>query len=152
MILDSLNHTSSYLSLGGRIQAAFDYLKNFDQATPDGRLDLDGDKLYALVQTYETEPFDRRVFESHRRYADIQYILFGREIIHYAPSGALNPKAPYDTVRDVTFYEDSPGRAMPLEANEFVILWPQDGHKPGCVWDTPVTVRKIVLKILLPMS
>jgi biofilm protein TabA len=150
MILDALPHASTYFSLGDRFQAAFDYLATFDPSTPDGRHDLDGDNLYALVQTYESEASGQRTFESHRACVDIQYIFSGREIIFYGLSERMSPEAPYDPSRDVTFYEDSAeARPIHLAKGDFVVLWPQDAHKPGCLWETPVSVRKVVMKIRL---
>lgn len=153
MILDSLTNAQIYHPLGGRFKTAFDYLLKFDPSTPDGRYKLDGDDLFALAQTYRPETPNERIFESHRQYADIQYVFSGQEVIFYSPSEIMRPKASYDFARDVTFYEDGDGgRPIHLQAGDFVVLWPQDGHKPGCLWECPGLVRKVVIKMRLLSS
>lgn len=149
MILDTLSHAPTYFSLGARFQTAFDYLTNFDQATPDGRHDLEGDALFALVQSYTTDPPEDRIFESHLVYADIQYLLSGQEIIYYREPSSLSPKTEYDAKKDAIYYHPKDDRPLYLEAGTFVILLPQDAHKPGCIWDKPTPVRKIVMKLRL---
>ncbi len=147
MILDTLRHAPTYFSLGERFQTAFHYLTNFDPATPDGRYDLEGDSLFALVQSYTTDPPEDRTFESHHVYADIQYLHSGQEIIYYREPSSLTPKTAYDAKKDAIYYHAQDDRPLYLDAGAFVILWPQDAHKPGCVWDKPVPVRKIVMKL-----
>ncbi len=149
MILDRLQSSSQYRCIGSRFSQAFDYLESFAEDTPDGRYDLDGDNLYALVQSYTPDPAEHRTFESHRVYADIQYILSGREIIYYQDPSSLTPKAEYDPKKDATFYHCKDDRPLHLDSGTFVVLWPQDAHKPGCIWDQSAPVRKVVMKVRL---
>jgi biofilm protein TabA len=149
MILDHLSHAELYRPLGPLFREALDYLAKFDPKTPDGRHDLRGDDLFVLVQTLTTEPAEKRVFESHQRYADIQFVVSGREAIYYSPLAALRPKGDYDPKIDARLYDGANEVPLHLEAGWFTILWPQDGHKPGCVWQKPGEVRKVVAKIRL---
>ncbi len=147
MILDRLRHASPYRALGPLFGQAFDYLETFDPATPDGRHDLRGDHLFMLVQTFESAPSDEKSFETHRLYADIQYVLSGRETIWHQPASLLRPKTDYDAQKDIQFFHGEENHPLRLEAGDFVLFWPQDGHKPACQWDGPSQIRKIVAKI-----
>lgn len=149
MILDQLSHADSYGHLGPLFEKGFAYLKNFSPETPDGKHEIEGERLFALVQTYETAPASERQFEAHRRYADIQYIVEGREAIYYNDVSVLKAKAEYDAGKDVTFYHDRDDRPVFLGEGDFVVLWPHDAHKPSCDWDGAVKMRKVVLKVLL---
>lgn len=149
MILDRLPSSLLYRSLGDDFARAFDYLQSFPENTPDGRYDLDGDDMFALVQSYDSQPATERTFESHRIYADIQYVFSGRELIYYRDPTSLVPKAAYDEKRDATFYHDKDDQPLHLESGSFVVFWPQDAHKPGCIWEKPCPVRKVVIKIRL---
>ena len=71
MIYDALAHAALYRDLGPRFAAAFDFLAGFDPATPTGRVSLDGDNLFALVQSYQTAPAATKPFESHRIFATL---------------------------------------------------------------------------------
>jgi YhcH/YjgK/YiaL family protein len=103
-----------------------------------------------MIQTYQTEPEGQRTFEAHKKYIDIQYILSGRELILYKETSVLKHRKPYDPDRDVIFLEDVEAKQILLESGDFVIFWPQDAHKPGCMAHIPSEVRKIVAKIRLP--
>lgn len=148
MIADSLPHAARYYALHPLFRTAFDYLRQFPSGTPDGRHPIEGDRLFALPQSYETGSRTDKKFEAHRRFIDIQFILSGEEIIYHVPTERLEVSEPYHDERDVVFFRD-PIAASPtlLRAGDFSIYFPHDGHKPGCVHHTPVAVRKIVIKV-----
>src|SRR5687768_2776721 len=134
MILDTLSHSASYRQLGSRFVAGLKWLEEFSPATADGRYDIDGDHVFALVQSYDTVPPTEKKYESHRVYADIQYIAEGSEVIYYATIAGLVPTTAYDETKDCLLYSD-PAAATPLfmAPGRFAIFFAQDGHKPGCV-------------------
>src|SRR2546423_457006 len=80
-----------------RIQRALEYLCRFEAHLKPGRYDLDGERVYALVQQYTTKPVEQSQFEAHRRYIDVQYVHAGRETILWAPIATLGTVTmPYD--------------------------------------------------------
>ena len=147
MIYDNLGHAALYRSLGPRLALGLDYLGRFDAGTPDGRVALDGDNVFALVQSYQPGPAAERVFESHRAHIDIQCMVAGEEIIGYAPLSVLTVTTPYSEQKDVAFYSGPDDRPLFMSPGDFTILFPQDGHKPGCLWRSPATVKKVVVKV-----
>lgn len=151
MILDTLAHASTYRHLGPRFAAGLDWLEKASLDLADGRIAIAGDDVFALVQSYETVPPQARHYESHRTYADIQFLLSGEEVIHYAPTAGLRPITDYDAPKDVVLYSD-PAASTPLHcaAGTLAIFYPQDAHKPGCLSGaTAGPVRKIVVKVRL---
>ena len=59
MILDSLKNASLYTGLGDRFAIAFDFLSKTDFSTfPDGKVELKGDDVFAIAQTYKTKGID----------------------------------------------------------------------------------------------
>lgn len=150
MILDSLQRASRYASENPRLAAGLRYLARFDPATPDGRHDIDGDALFALVQRYDTAPGAEKRFEAHRRYADIQYVASGRERILHAPAEDLEVETSYDAAADVVFFRDpQASSSLLLAAGSFAVLYPHDAHKPGCMAGGREPVTKVVVKVLL---
>ena len=147
MIYDSLANAALYRGLSPRLALGLDYLRRFDPATPDGRVALDGDNVYALVQSYRPTPAAQRPFESHRAHIDIQYVVAGEEIIGYSPLDRLKETMPYSAEKDAALYSGPDDNPIILRAGDFTILFPQDGHKPGCLWREPVAVRKVVVKV-----
>lgn len=148
MIIDTLANSASYHHLSPRFVAGLKWLTQFKPDMPDGRTDIDGDNVFALVQSYETAPADQKKFESHRVYADIQYVGAGTEVIPYAPTSSLNPTMAYDAEKDYLLYTD-PAASTPLflPPGSFAIFLPQDGHKPGCVSGASAKIKKVVIKV-----
>lgn len=148
MVIDQLSYTGHYHSLGSRFTAGLNWLARFQPAMPDGRYDIEGDDVFALVQSYDTMPAAEKSYESHRAYADIQYVADGTEVIYYAPTESLHPVTPYDTEKDYLLYAD-PASATPLHLppGTFAVFLPHDGHKPGCVNGAPCPVKKVVIKV-----
>lgn len=149
MILDRLDNHRLYAQSGTRLTRAFEYLVNeFDSAIPDGRVDVLGDDVFALIQTYDTKPLGKCRFEAHRRYIDIQYVVEGGETVGWALFSALTIEQPYDDEKDVMFFEQ-PVRFVPLEvhAGLFALFFPHDAHEPGIRLHGYSSVRKVVMKI-----
>jgi len=150
MILDRLQNASLYRGLGARIAAALDYLcaGDFTRLLP-GRHELDGDRLFAIVQRYRTKPLVDAVWEAHRRYLDVQYVAEGIERMGYVPLDArLAIKQPYDAGKDVVLF-DAWGDLFEVAAGSFAIFAPQDVHAPGLVAGpsaVPAEVLKVVIK------
>lgn len=149
MIYDNIAHAALYQGLGPRFAQAFEYLTRFDATTADGKVSLDGDNLFALVQSYQTAPAETKSFESHRLYADIQYIAAGEEVILTAPLGRLEVTTPYNANNDAALYKGPDDTPLRLKVGDFAVLWPQDGHKPCCLWTAPTSVKKVVIKVRL---
>ena len=147
MIYDQLSRQNLYRNLHPGFAAAFDYLLSFDPATPDGRIELQGDRLFALVQTYDTTPADKKTYEAHQRYIDLQYVVAGQEIIYHMPLAHLQEATPYLTEKDVARYQGQDEQALVMRPGDFSLLFPHDGHKPNCEYRGKETVRKVVLKI-----
>ncbi len=159
MICDTLTHAHWYEKLHPRFPQAFDYLRQFD-ATPGkvapGRHELQGAELYALVQTYDTQPADKLRFENHRNYIDLQYVVTGHEIIYHLQADQLTPlpDEPYNPQRDLQFFAPT-HTTQPVQLRQpihltpggWTILFPHDAHMPMACVDKPSPVYKVVVKI-----
>ena len=151
MIVGQLKDWRTYAALA-ELKPAFEFLEQHAgaQGLADGRIDIEGDRMFALVQTYKPKPVKGSKFEAHRRYADVQYIAAGAEKIGCAPTAALKVEVPYDPQKDIEFYAQ-PERYTPIAmpAGTFAVFYPEDAHMPCCRLDSDARVRKIVVKVLL---
>jgi len=146
MIIDKLTNSHLYETLSPRIKRAFDYLHQTDlKAIPDGKYEIDGNAIYAAVQSYSTKRIEQGKWEAHKRYIDIQYIIEGKEMIGYNHLNRLTLKE-YDPDRDVSFLSGD-GNYLPLASGEFMLLYPEDAHMPCIAIDAPSVVKKVVVKI-----
>lgn len=115
-----------------------------------GRIEIDGDRIFALVQDYETLPKADCRPETHRRYIDIQYVASGREIIGQAPllASAEVVDDRRDTPADIAFFSDPANETdVLLEAGGWAVFHPWDIHRPRVAAGAVSAVRKVVLKI-----
>ena len=145
MVVDKLEKYKNY-RWNGRMKRAFKFLLGNDLASLEkGRVDIDGDNIYAMVQSYDSKPLSEGAWEAHRKYADIQVVVSGAEQIGYAEIGSLTEK-PYDEEKDFMKLTGEGGFCR-MSAGMFMVLYPQDAHMPGLAIGTPVPVTKIVVKV-----
>lgn len=148
MVIDQIANVHLYQRLGPWIARALDFIRDTDLASLEpGRLDLDGDRVYALVSGYVSKRQEEGRWEAHRRYIDLQCVVSGSERIGYAPLGRL-AAGPYDEAKDMTWLEGS-GDFLVLEPGQFMLLWPGDAHMPGMAFGEPAPIKKVVVKIRL---
>src|SRR3989337_574170 len=98
MIVTDINHIEYQVSMTASFKKAIEFLRRPDiHNMADGRVDIDGQHVFALVQRYETVKTDAPKFEYHRKNIDIQYIGSGGEAIGWAPVGQMTLTRAYGT-------------------------------------------------------
>ena len=131
MIYDTFSNTRLYFSKKQAVSKALQYAAEFDQSKPDGRYDIDGDKLYALVMTYHTKSADELKFEAHKKYIDVQLLLDGQEFLDVSLDKNLDVQMPFSAEMDaVLFKAPKQFSSVLLEPGRFAVLYPDDIHRP----------------------
>lgn len=150
MIIDTLTNYQTYLSLNPLFEKAFNYLLNTDfSKLEDGKHQIMGDDLFALMQTYPTKNENELRYEAHKKYIDIQFMIGGNEAFYHADTSTCKTIEEYSIEKDVAFFE-ADGILYPVKENQFYILFPQDAHKPCMHFNgKPQNVKKVVLKVLI---
>jgi biofilm protein TabA len=149
MIVDKIENAHLYTPLNDQLAKAFEILtdKALSQKA-DGRYEVDGDKLYYIVQHYATKPVEECKLEAHKKYIDVQFIVSGQEIVYYTTVNGLKIETPYDQTKDVAFYKvPADITAVNLTQGMFCILFPQDAHIPCCRVNGLSNVHKVVVKV-----
>ena len=146
MIFDTVEHVKNYQGLG-RVYEALEFLASTDfSGLPTGKQELDGDNLFYMIQEYETEPANCRQAEGHFKYIDIQAVLCGEEVIGVAPITAEKTMTKDCRESDYCLYECETQPIL-MRPGYFLVLYPNDLHKPCCCVDSPAKCRKVVIKI-----
>lgn len=151
MLTTSVKIGTKYNYSDETMKRALEFLRTTDFARMEpGKIEIDGDRVFAEVQEYTTKKAEECRFETHRKYFDIQYVAEGEEYFGYIPASELEKDTGYDEEKDLEFYKepDSPGW-IHLRKGDFAIVSPEDGHKPRCIGDAPCKVKKIVVKVLV---
>lgn len=148
MIHDSLKNSSAIEKLHPKFKQAFDYLKNTDFSTlEDGKIELDGDKLYLSIASIKGKEKADAPIETHKNYIDIQVPLLGVEKIGWKAGCDLQEVSkPYSSEKDITFFIDRPTAYTKIYPGEFVVYYPEDGHAPGI---GEGLIRKVVVKVAI---
>lgn len=150
MLTTNIKLAEKYNYLNTKFQKAFQFLRTEDlSALPVGNIPIDGDEVFANVQSYTTMSVEECPFESHRAYFDLQYVVEGEELFGYEPLECLNASMEYDAERDLIFYEEpKESGCIRMEKGDFAIVAPEDGHAPRRMTvNGPCAVKKIVVKV-----
>ena len=80
MIYDDLSNAKTYQHVKPGIGLALEYVRKTDFANvANGKYELDGANVFAMVQRYRTRRIAEAIWESHRKYIDVQFVFQGEE-------------------------------------------------------------------------
>ena len=148
MFFSNIAIAEKYNYLDEKFTVAYRWLAETDlKALPVGSYPLLGNQVVASVQEYTTEPAEKRFFESHKLYFDIQYMLEGEEMLGVCKTEGLVLREAIEA-NDLYFYEEPDmSGAVLLKEGDFIVVAPEDAHKPRCAAGEPAAVRKVLVKI-----
>ena len=149
MILDRLDNADTYAAVDG-LADAFAFLRRggFEELTT-GRHEVGGERMYVMVNRYTTKAPSELPYEAHRAWLDVHYIVSGRETLYWEDIAAMPEGGGYQAEGDAELFQHDGGLPVVLEPGMFVVLYPQDAHKPGCVAGQAVPTVKVVVKLRL---
>ena len=150
MILDTMENAKQYAGLHPNIDRVLQAMQAYTPENyPGGRVELDGNNLFMLLNNYETYDAQGALSEAHRKYIDVFYMVEGEETIYVKPTAQLkNVTAEYDGDKDCLLADtDEDATPVHLTAGSFVILFPQDAHTPACHAKNSCKVKKIIGKV-----
>jgi biofilm protein TabA len=148
MIFDNIRNKARYLSLHPDIDAVFARLESMTAESEAGRYPI-SDNAFVNHMTITTIPEEKGIFEGHARYADLQFVVEGCEVIDYC-DGKDRPLAEDKLAEsDLCIYESPENYTRHvLHKGDFVLLFPGEAHRPGVAFEgIPYTVVKSVGKL-----
>ena len=149
VILDRLSNAELYRNMSPRLWQGLEFLRSAPLLELDvGRVEIDGDRLYANVQEYTTKLAAECQYEAHRKYCDIQVVATGSERIGWAHLAQMQESVVYSADKDVAFFAGQ-GDLFTLVPGVFAIFYPHDVHMPCVQAAAPAVVRKIVVKVAI---
>lgn len=148
MIIDNIRHSAFY-SDSPALAKVLLYMSGISKENfPTGPVHLDGDNIFVNPVCLHTKPENECLYEAHRRYADIHFIVEGCEKIIVRDIESLTVVQPYNVEKDIGFYTcESGGIVCILKPGDFLVCYPQDAHKVAIAVDSPSLVKKLVGKI-----
>lgn len=149
MIADKITNLKKYPEMEGVADLILTFIKKTqEESLEDGRYELDGENLFALVQSYQSRPLEEGLMESHVLYNDLQYIVSGEESIYWNPIDGMTVKEDKRPAADAIFYYiENTDNVTVLKEGMFGYYMPTDGHMPSIAVEKPAPIKKIVFKI-----
>ncbi len=148
MIIDKLSNADRYAALNEGISKALHYLNNTDLINIEpGKYLIEGDRLFAIVQEYDTIDSVKEQMESHRNYIDVQYMITGAELVGHSIFVDHQVSKEYSPEEDYMLYAAQPDFFTQMATGTFMVFYPTDLHMPCIKIDTPQKVKKVVVKV-----
>jgi YhcH/YjgK/YiaL family protein len=146
MVIDKIENYRLYSTLTKRLAKGFEFIDNTDLiAIAPGKYEIDNDKLFAIVQEYDTKEEEDSFLEGHHNYIDIQYIIQGVELMGFTP--LTNQEVVEENLeKDYTFYNGETSM-LRVEEGMFTLFFPEDLHRPGVKAGQISKVKKVVVKV-----
>lgn len=144
MIADKIENARLY-PVDENVKKALEFLKNLSGNPAECGFGAKGDDVYAFYTSYDNEK-NPPVFEVHKNYIDIQYIVSGKETFGWKTKPDF-PEALYNPEKDCALFSEEDYGSFTLGADEFAIFYPTDAHAPKMKNAGGGKIEKIVVKV-----
>ena len=149
MIFDDLKNISFYKGIHPNLDKAIDYL--YEQRKDSfelGKYEIDGDKVFLVVQENVLNKEENDRFEHHKKYADLHLLVEGHEYSSYG-SRIKDEAVAFDEASDIGFVHCHEQYPLLLGYHNFAIFFPGEPHQPNGYAGMEDKVRKYLFKILI---
>ena len=148
MVYDKIDNLEIYAGISEDIRLGLEWLRDVNPDIEKGIYEIPP-RVKAIASEYTTKEVNENGYEAHREYIDIQYLLKGSEKICCLPLEYLKETKSYKAEIDAAFYEEKnvKPQEMVIGNGYFAVFYPQDGHMPCLNVETPVDVKKVVIKV-----
>lgn len=150
MILDTIDRIHKYQAIP-YIKEITEFIDtNRIHELQEGDITIIRDELYVKVLKYTPRKASDGYFETHKEFADLQFVIKGVESMYYVNPKHITPTDKFEMSGDFEFFEAAECISrFEVSDGEFVIFLPGEPHKPGCfaMNDFSKEVMKLVFKI-----
>ena len=136
-------------NLQERVNQAISYISRLNhKELKVGKYDV-SDDFYYIVKELETQPREQCIFESHRKYIDIQWVVDGQMAIETADVSTLKIEKEYDSEKDVALWLKQENLMQTiLSSRSYAVLYPNNAHISAiAVNNQPHKIKLIVGKV-----
>lgn len=147
MIYDSIKHMENYKDYP-TLYRILTFLKGItpEKLPAPGTTIIEGTAFCNPVTFISKEEKDC-LYEAHREYIDLHYIVEGAEKIRTADVASLTAQNEYSTENDIQFFSGAHFGSYTLKPGDFMVCYPSDAHKVAIAPEAPAQIRKVVVKI-----
>ena len=147
MIFGNMDHVEEFPYLEKGIKECFEYAKTHDLASFEkGSHEIDGDRLFVNIVEYTTTTPEERFWEAHKKYLDVHVMIRGTEQIDVNFIQNMEQKE-FVEKDDFLPLEGEANSHVVLRPGDFLICYPNDGHRTAVAVDGPEKIRKAIFKV-----
>ena len=153
MIIGNRQNTDSLIFryFDERLKKILDFAeKNDFKVLEDNIYEISGKNLFYILASYKTaDSISEKYAELHRKYIDIQILLYGEEKFGYSDiSSVKKVYKEYDEDKDIELYSVVENEDFfLLKPSMFAVFFPEDVHRPGLSAAVSRSVRKVIFKL-----
>ena len=144
MVTANIKNCERYYPLHKHFEAVFEYLKTVKKE--------DGKYIISKGNAWINPPVVRNagsdIYETHRNFIDIHYILSGSQTFGCCNPERLEIFEKYDENTDCEFLKGN-GDFVELSEGDFIIVFPEDAHNVIVDFDKTCELVTVVAKVRL---
>ena len=146
MIIDCLKNAGLYASMQEDFAEVFEVIEKMVRGEICEKVVIREGSVWVNAPKTTVISDAPKKYEAHRNFIDVQFILSGAEQFGCANVERLTPAVPYDTQKDIEFFDGEP-ELFTLRAGDFCIVYPHDAHLPAYAKLGDGDLVRIVAKI-----
>lgn len=127
MIIGRIEDFEKYFSVNVNFRKALEWLKVSSSAAVSQKIEIDGEKVWGKIFLDSGE---NKVYEAHRKFIDIHFIVSGEEEFAWSDINALTVTKEYDSSADYLLLDGNVNNFL-MKEGMFCICFPEDAHIPG---------------------
>ena len=115
---------------------------------PNERIVIANNDVFINPVTLDCKNENDCIFEAHKKFIDVHYIVSGTEGINVSDIINLSGESDYNQDNDILFYSKGElSVSTILNAGDFLVCYPHDSHKVAIQCTKNPSVKKLVGKI-----
>lgn len=147
MIFGNIINLDEYAFLEEKIKECLIYAKTQNLASYEkGSHEIHGSDVFVNIVEYTTTTAENRFWEAHKNYLDIHYMLDGVEQIDLNFIQNMDVKE-FVEKDDFLPMEGEKNASVVLKTGDFLICYPNDGHRTAIAAEEPQAIKKAIFKI-----
>jgi len=149
MIFDKIENIERYSLPQRSFAKMVKFINAYEETSfQEGKFEIDGSELFGIGLTYNTKNEENCLWEAHRKYIDIHYILEGEEIVHVNDISNMEVSKLYNEGHDYELFNGEKKEELKLKKGSFLILYPNEVHKTSIKNEKSFIVKKNVFKLI----
>lgn len=142
MVTGNIKNCEKYYPLHKHFKDVFEYLKNVKKE--------DGKYVISEGNAWVNPPFVRNscsdIYETHRKFIDIHYVLSGSQVFGCCNPSRLTVTEEYDEEKEYEFLKGK-GDLIEMSEGDFIIVFPEDAHNVIVEFDNSRELVTVVAKV-----